>query len=377
MRIGLCAYLLHYGRNYRSAGVSTYVRQLLVHLPLVRPQHDFLAFHGRDALPVPGVQSVLSPVPTYRPPVRIAWEQVGLPIQSRLHSVDLLHGTVNVLPVLERAPGVVTVHDLSFLRHPDRFLAVKVAYLGNAVGWSVRRARRVITVSEHTRADVVELLGIPPDRVRVVHHGVDPSFRPLTEADTEAFRRDTFGGRPYLLHVGTLEPRKNLDVLIGAFAELRRSRAVPHVLALVGARGWMYQRLFEQVARLELEREVRFVDYVPPERLPLWYNCADLFAYPSAYEGFGLPLLEAMACGVPCITSASSALQELAAGACLTVAPGSQEALHVAMAQVLDDAALRARMREAGLARARGFSWEQTACRTARVYEEAAEDARA
>jgi glycosyltransferase involved in cell wall biosynthesis len=315
-------------------------------------------------------------LPTERPLVRILWEQTGLPFQAHHLKVDVLHGTVNVLPVASRKTKVVTVHDLAFLRYPERFRRTKAEYLRVAVSRSVRNATRVIAVSQHTRRDIVDLLNVRPDQVAVVYQGIDSQFCPLPPMQIEQFRREKFDGRPYLLHVGTLEPRKNIDVLIRAFSRLRTRASIPHVLALAGARGWMYQNLFQLVEALGLEQHVHFAEYVSPEELPLWYNCADLFAYPSAYEGFGLPVLEAMACGLPVITTASSALKELAGDACLTVEPGSEEALEVALARVLEDTQLRRDLTVRGLARASTFSWRETAVGTVRVYEEAVEDAR-
>ena len=371
MVIGLSAYLLHRGSDYRAAGVSTYVRQLLTHLPRVRPDCSYTAFHGADADPTQGVRSVVSPLPTWKPLARIGWEQLGLPIQAARAGVDVVHGTVNVVPLLTWKPAVVTIHDLSFMRHPERFPAGRSRYLRLAVAQSARRACRVIAVSAHTRNDVVELLDVPACKVSVVYSGVDASFRPLPAAELAIVRQDLVQGRSYILHVGTLEPRKNLDVLIRAFAAVRERLKLEHVLVLVGGRGWMYEELFQLVAELDLGDEVRFVDYVHPDRLPLWYNCADLFVYPSAYEGFGLPVLEAMACGVPTVTSASSGLQELASSACLTVDPGSQESLEVAIARGLQDSQLRETMRKAGLERASQFTWEETARATVCIYEEA------
>lgn len=374
MRVGLSAYLLHQGPDYRAAGVSRYVHELLVHLPAARPEHNYLAFHGSDAPSLAGVESVLAPLPTERAPLRILWEQLGLPIQALKSKVDLLHATVNVLPLLGTWPCVLTVHDLAFLRHPDRFPSSKAKYLRFAVSLSCQKAKRVIAVSEHTKEDLLELFRLPPEKISVVYSGVGESFRPVPHHETEMFRRSVFGGRPYLLHVGTLEPRKNLDVLIRSFAEMRRERHIPHVLALVGAKGWMFGNLQKIVIDLGLKEHVRFVDYVAPAELPLWYNCADLFAYPSQYEGFGLPVLEAMACGSPVVTSASSGTGELAGDACLTVEPGSQQALEVAMNRVLEDAGLRESMRMRGLARAEQFSWYKTASQTVDVYEEAKQE---
>lgn len=373
MRVGLLAYLMHSGADYRAAGVSTYARELLSHLAQAEPAHEYLAFHGSDSRSVPGVQSVVSPLPTVRAPIRIAWEQLGFPWQALAAGIDVVHGMVNVVPLLARQPSVVTVHDLAFLRHPERFPRAKTVYLRSAVHASVRRSRHIIAVSESTRRDVVELLAVPEECVTVIYPGVASTFRPLIHEDVESFRQSVFGGRPYILHVGTLEPRKNVDILVRAFARVRASSGLPHVLALVGARGWMYKSLFELVSQLGLEDQVHFVEYVPAHDLPFWYNGADLFAYPSAYEGFGLPVVEAMACGVPVVTSASSSLSELAGDACLTVEPGSPESLQVAMTRILESPDLQSRLREAGRMRAGRFSWERTARATIDIYERLAD----
>jgi glycosyltransferase involved in cell wall biosynthesis len=212
----------------------------------------------------------------------------------------------------------------------------------------------------------VDLLGVPEGKISVVPLGVDERFRP-----DATVRPPLLGGRPYILHVGTLEPRKNIDILIRAYALLRRRTALPHALALVGSRGWGYAPIFELVDRLGLRPHVEFVDYVGPDQLPLWYTGADLFAYPSVYEGFGLPVLEAMACGLPVVTTDSSSLREVAADAALLVEPGSPEALEEAMGRMLEDGALRDRLSEKGRQRASCFTWEATARRTAQVYEAA------
>ncbi len=368
MRVGLIAYLYSGGTDYRAAGVSTYMGQLLRHLPVAAGRYDYLAFLGKGTTSPPGVESVAAPVGTVRPSVRIAWEQLGFPIQARAARLTVIHGTVNVIPELVAQPSVVTVHDLSFLRHPERLSARRKRYLDWAVARSARRATRVIAVSRSTRDDLVDLLSIPEEKISVVPLGVDPSFKPVRSSRGQSH---PLGGRPYLLHVGTLEPRKNVDVLIRAFAQLRRERDLPHALALVGAPGWDYQPLFDLVERLRLREHVYFAGYVRPADLPLWYTDADLFAFPSVYEGFGLPVLEAMACGLPVVTTDSSSLRELAADAALVVEPGSSEALEEAMGRILEDRALRDRLRAKGMVRAAGYSWEETARQTVRVYEAA------
>jgi glycosyltransferase involved in cell wall biosynthesis len=300
------------------------------------------------------------------------WEQVALPVQLRARHLDILHGLVNVQPVIPRLPSIVTIHDLAFLRHPERFRPARVAYLRSAVRLSARKAKSIIAVSKNTREDVIELFKVPEDRVSVIYPAADVSFTALPRDQVADFRRKRLDGRPYVLYVGTLEPRKNLDVLIRAFANVRLSHDLPHVLALVGSRGWMYDSLFALVRELGLSDVVRFEGYSTPLELPLWYNGAELFAYPSAYEGFGLPVLEAMSCGTPTITTSSSSLIEVAGDACLTVEPGSQEALEQAIRELVGSSEMRNRLTTAGLERAGHFSWTRTASETVKIYERVA-----
>jgi glycosyltransferase involved in cell wall biosynthesis len=221
----------------------------------------------------------------------------------------------------------------------------------------------------------VDLLRADPGKITVIYSGVSRAFAPVGEEERERFRAQRVGGRPFILHVGTLQPRKNVDVLIRAFAGARRAVGLPHMLVLIGARGWMFENLFRMVDAEGLRNHVLFADYVPPDELPLWYNASDLFAYPSAYEGFGLPVLEAMACGVPVVTSTASSLREVAGAAGCFVPPGSQEALQMAIVRVLGDRTFREGMIERGLNRAGEFTWERTAAETAAVYESVAGEA--
>lgn len=374
MRVALLAYLLHAGRDYRAAGVSGYALQLAEALPAAARRSTVEVFHGSDAPPLRGVTVHPLPFPTSNPLLRVPWEQLAVPLLTGRGRFDLLHGTVNVVPVRSRAVKVVTVHDLSFLRHPERFRRSRVAYLTVAMRASAQVADRIICVSEHTRRDVIELLGVSGERVVVIPPGVASRFRPLARAEVEEFARRVLSGAPYILHVGTLEPRKNIDVLIAAFARLRRRRGFPHSLALVGARGWLYHGLYALVQRLDVEDAVRFVDYVSPEELPLWYNAAAVLAVPSAYEGFGFPVVEAMACGTPVITSDTSSLAEIAGEVSVVAGPGSVEELERALERVLDDAELRGRLIAAGLERAATFSWSRAAEATWKTYRRTLEE---
>lgn len=368
MRVGLLAYLLNEEASYRSAGVSTYIGELLSHLGEDATDFEYSAFHDCSVSVPRGVRSVPSPFPLRHPLIRILWEQTGLPIQA-YSRVELMHGLVNVVPLASNAPSVVTVHDLSFWKHPERFRRSRVAYLSAAVALSARRANHVIAVSASTKSDLLDWLKLDPDRVTVVHPGVGEAFRRFPSDRVCAFSESVCDGRPYILYVGTLEPRKNIDVLLRAFADLRTHARVPHALAIVGGKGWMYDSLFSLARALGIERDVFFEGFVPLGDLPLWYNGADIFAYPSVYEGFGLPVIEAMACGTPVVTSATSSLVELGAGACLIVEPGSVESLSMAIGRILADRELAGELGVAGRRRASTFSWDRTAAETVAVYE--------
>jgi glycosyltransferase involved in cell wall biosynthesis len=242
------------------------------------------------------------------------------------------------------------------------------SYLRIFTQLSVRRARRIVAVSESTKRDLVRSYSLSPDKVDVVYNGVDPSFRPLPSKQVAAFRRETELPERFILFVGTLEPRKNVVGLVEAYARLPKERPP---LMLVGGKGWLYDEIFARVEALGLSHEIRFVGYVPAEALPLWYNAADLFVYPSLYEGFGLPALEAMACGTPVVTSMASSLPEVVGDAGRLVDPSDTEGLAAVMAQVLGSGEQREQMQIEGLAQASKFSWEQTAFYTAHSFKRA------
>jgi glycosyltransferase involved in cell wall biosynthesis len=370
IQVGVNAHLLSCAENYRSAGISWYSQNLLRHLPEADPAVRYTAFVGEKRYEgVSGLHVRVSRLPTHRPPVRIFWEQVVQPWALRQAGVDLVHGLALVGPLLDSHPLVVTIHDLSFLRYPQNFQTLKRLYLTLFTRLSVRRARRVIAISESTRRDIVEQYRVLPETVDLIYYGSDPAFRPLPEEHVARFRSEQGLPARFILFVGTLEPRKNVVRLIEAYARLPGSDRPP--LMLIGGKGWLYETVFARVEELGLSAEVHFVGYVPGDRLPLWYNAAELFVYPSVYEGFGLPPLEAMACGTPVITSTVSSLPEVVGTAGLLVNPDDTEALTAAMHRVLQDSDERNRMRTAGLAQAQRFSWADCARRTVESYRRA------
>jgi glycosyltransferase involved in cell wall biosynthesis len=381
MHIGINAHLLAFTGNYRQAGLSRYIYELLTQLPPQRPQARFTALAGNAPIPPdfpapPNLAFSHSRLPTVRAPIRIAWEQTLLPLAAARLGLDLLFCPVNVRPMLSPCPTVVTIHDLIFLRYPRAFHPLKRLYLTAMTGWSARHARHVIAVSEATRRDVLDLLHVPPGHVTTVHNGVSPQFRPLPEADKATFRRDKGAPGRIIIYVGTLEPRKNLTTLLHAFAALSRDPDLSDVtLVIGGSKGWYYDEIFATAERLglgpwEQGGRVRWLGRVPDAELPLWYNIAGVCAYPSFYEGFGLPALEAMSCGTPVVASNTSALPEVVGDAGILVEPKDTQAWADALRTLIRTPDLAANLSQAGMQRASTFTWERTARQTAQVLDE-------
>jgi glycosyltransferase involved in cell wall biosynthesis len=364
------AHLLSGRAWYRSAGVHQYIYHLLHHLEQLEDGLTYTVLLGEGELPPDVTLRVLqSRLPTSRPVWRILWEQLLQPWVLRQIEADLVHGPVFVGPLLAFCPTVITIHDLSFFRFPDLFRPANRLYLKLVTRLSARRARRLIAVSSHAAAETTRLLGVPLERIDVVYHGVDPAFRPLPVEQIAEFRQRQGLPERFVLFVGTLEPRKNLTRLVEAFSRIRADENV--WLALVGARGWLCDDLFARIDALGIKDRIIFPGYVMNGELPLWYNAASLLAYPSVYEGFGLPVLEAQACGTPVITSEISSLPEAAGDGALMVDPYDVEALATGMGRLLGDTQLREELQARGRAHAARFSWPRTAADTAAVYRRA------
>jgi glycosyltransferase involved in cell wall biosynthesis len=375
VRVTLDAQLIGRGATYRSAGVSGYSLALLRALGRLQHSgetaHEFVAFVNDGALHVPGVHNPLA---------RIGWEQTALPVHLLAQGADLVHGLVNVLPLAARGPaplavpGVVTVHDLSFVRLPEVLPPAKRAYLTALCRASARQARRVIAVSTQTADDLMNAFALPASRIVVVPNGVGAEFCPATAEAAEAFRRRMGLPERYLLYLGTLEPRKNLEALIAAYARWRRSARGDDDVALViaGGKGWYFDTIFAAVREAGVEAQVHFPGFLPAAELPDWYRSALGFVYPSRLEGFGLPVLEAMASGTPVITSSTPALLEVGGDAVLAAPADDIDALADAIRLLMGQPALRAELSARGLRRAEGYSWARTARETLAVYEEAA-----
>jgi glycosyltransferase involved in cell wall biosynthesis len=375
VRIAFNAQLLSYGQWYRSAGISRYIDRTLVGLARFLPSDSMIAFVGPDVLvdapALRWLRLIQTHLPTYRPLARIVWEQTVLPVALRRLGIDLLHAPAYVAPLVLPCPSVVTFHDLSFYLLPDAFNRQNRIYLRTLSRLTAKRARRVIAVSEATRQDLVHLLDVDPTRIDVVYNGVDERFRPEANSERLArFRRERGLPEQFILYLGTLEPRKNIPTLLRAYAAARQ-RGLTAPLVLAGGRGWRDQTIEPLIEELGMTGAVRLVGFVPMDEQVLWYNAATLFAFPSRYEGFGFPVLEAMACGTPVVASNRSALPEVVGDAGVLVDPDEPEALAEVLVSVVHDDAWREDLARRGRQRAEQFTWDEAARATFESYRRA------
>lgn len=360
----------------QRAGVGRYTRNLVAALAGLDRDNEYRLFVAGE--PPAGDWPPNFSVRATRVPARVltaGWHKLRLPVPvERLAGAsDIFHSPDFTLPPLDKARGVVTIHDLSFLKLPQYADPGLREYLTARTPDAAARASRILADSENTRRDVIELLKVPQEKVSVVYAGVEPRFRPVRDpARLQAVRERYQLPELFVLFVGTIEPRKNLGRLISAYAEMRRQTGLPHALILGGGKGWLSDDIYEQVKREGLEEDVRFPGYIDDADLPALYTLADLFVFPSLYEGFGLPPLEAMACGAPVVASRNSSLPEALGAAPLYVDAEDTDGLADAMARVLGDATLRLRLADLGRAQAARFTWDGAARQLLAAYQQVA-----
>jgi glycosyltransferase involved in cell wall biosynthesis len=282
----------------------------------------------------------------------------------------LCHFTNALAPVVQPTPFVLTIHDASLFLFSNYHPRARLMTIRAILPVIARRAAAVITVSEHARRDLVRVLGLPGEKVHVVQEAAPASFRPVTDGARLAGLRRKYGlPEEFILYVGTLEPRKNLGRLVRALKRVREEGRRHH-LVMVGEVGWMMEGFAQEIEELGLEDVVHLTGFVPTEDLPGLYSLATVFAFPSLYEGFGLPPLEAMACGTPVLTSNNSSLAEVCGEAAYLVEPQDEDALVEGLRRLLGDAELRLELARRGVERARSFSWERAAEETAAIYSQ-------
>ena len=347
------------------SGVGYYTARIVDHLAgaVGRDISDLLLLsNGRVDRPLPGNARL---VESFRFPVRSAWMQFLLPLLLRRLRPDLVHYTNYLAPAIRTSPYVVSVHDMSLTRTPEHHTLKKRLLTASLVPRIARGSRLVLAPSESTRRDVIEDLGIAPSRVLSIPYAAAEMFKPepARPALPEA-------AAPYFLFVGTIEPRKNLLRLLDAFANF--ARVVPDVrLILVGERGWKCDDIYARAARPDIASRTVLTGYLPEAELPSLYSHALACVYPSLFEGFGFPVLEAMACGAPVITSNTTSLGEIGEGAAVLVDPLDTRALTQALIRIGSDPSLRQTLGRKGLARAADFSWARTGALTLQAYRTA------
>jgi glycosyltransferase involved in cell wall biosynthesis len=369
MRVAIDARKLH------DFGIGTYIRNLLRLLARIDRVNDYVLLCGQADLEVagqlgPNFRCVLEPSPNYS-----FREQVHVPWVLRRVQPDVFHAPHYVLPPAVRARSVVTIHDCIHLMFPQ-YLPNRAAYAyAKASMWSAaRRSDRILTVSEASKRDILHFFKVRPEKVVVVYNAIDEHFRVAPAEEDVARVRERYQlEHGFVLYAGNIKPHKNLVRLIEAFAELRKDSSFEELkLLIIGDQISKLPALRRAVHKYKLHKHVRFLGYLPDETLAILYRLAAVFVFPSLYEGFGLPPLEAMASGTPVVTSNVSSLPEVTGGAAVLVDPYDVESIVDGIRRVLTNPALAADLRAKGIERAREFSWERSVERTRRLYEEVA-----
>ncbi len=359
-------------------GTETYLRNLIRELPALDPDIAYTLFTNREnagtfAVP-PGanLRELPCPVRAVRRPERLAYEYGVLPLRARRQQVDVLFSPGFTAPARRGYASVVTIHDMQPEDMPDNFTPLYHFGYTRLMRRAARQAAHILTVSEHAKGRIVALYGIPPERITVSHHAAGPIYFTSVSPDEIARVRQTYGIHfPYLLSVATLHPHKNLDALIDAFVALRQTGDTAIQLVLVGLRGTAAATLQTKVETAGIADAVVMTGWVPDADLPALYQGATVYVLPSRYEGFGIPILEAMASGTPVITTTAASLPEVAGDAALLVDPDDRAALAHALRRVVNDPALRADLIGRGRARAPLFTWRKTAEATLAAFAHA------
>jgi glycosyltransferase involved in cell wall biosynthesis len=285
---------------------------------------------------------------------------------------------LNVLPLwrVGRAARVVTIHDLAFLLFDDKHSPAQRRYLEISTRAAVRRAERIIAVSENTRQDILRLLHVSPDKVVTISEAAGSEFAPLPSAEVEAFRARRALPNRFFFYLGTLEPRKNIPALLRGYALMRQQEPNAPVLIIAGPKGWLYDEIFTLVRELQLEPFVSFPGFIPRDELALWFNAALCFIYLSEYEGFGLPPLQAMACGIPPIINNASSLPEVVGDAGILVNVHDLADVAGSLRRMACDEAKRLELGQKALERSHTFSWQRAARETLKIYQAVHAEAR-
>lgn len=364
MRIGIVA------RNLarQGSGVRRYILSLIQALVTIDQKNKYVIYYDQESYLGTNPDAIERAL---KMPTRLLWDYVALPLAVRRDGIDVLLCTRNVIPLFVNCKSVVTVHDLTHLMYPRYYNLMNSLYMNLGIRWSMRKSNAIIAVSKNTKADLVSKLGANTAKIHCVYEAMDENYHLIEDRTRLEVVRDKYNLPPeFILSVAGLQPRKNLPNLIKAFCLAKERPEVTHKLVMIGAPLWQHSAIFDEIRASPVISEIVWLKFVPEEDLPAIYNLANLFVYPSLYEGFGLPLLEAMACGCPVVCSNSSSLPEVAGDAAILIDPTSAEQLADGIYRVLVDDNLRQDLTKKGLKRSSQFSWEKAARETLEVLEE-------
>lgn len=335
-------------------GFGYYASYLTEHLQKIRSRHCYVFFKPKAK-------------EDFSAPRRFIWDQIILPRVALKEKVDILHQPAFSAPIFYPKKLVVTVHDVIAVLFPRDIPLGARLYFGRWMPFSYRRADKIIAVSHHTKKDLVKHLELPPQKIIVIYEAAGEKFKKLPRVQVETIKKKYQTGSNYILTVGTLSPRKNLDFLIKVFARVRAKFTNVNLL-ITGKWGWYYEGLFSLAKKLGIDNKVIFTGYVNDDDLPALYNGAMAFVFPSIYEGFGLPPLEAMACGTPVVASSTSCIPEIVGEGGILL-PFKEKEWVSTLSRLLKSPPLREKFSRLGRKQARKFSWQETARQTIKVYE--------
>ncbi|MBN1315405.1 MAG: glycosyltransferase family 4 protein [Anaerolineales bacterium] len=359
----------------QAAGIGRYVRELFRALLELDTPHQY-KFFAASPSPIPPAAQL--PIPIKRLPFHDKWlmriwhrARLPIPVEVITGPVDLFHSPDFTLPPTKRSTRtLLTVHDLSFIRQPESTNQQLMAYLNQVVPRSVQRADHVLADSQATKDDLIELWQTPPEKISVLYCGVEERFHPITKVDIlqETRKRYQLGDNPFILSVGTLHPRKNFPRLVQAFSHLT-DRYPDITLVIAGGKSWHSPEILAEPARLGITGRVIFPGFIADSDLPALYSAAEMFVLPSLYEGFGIPVLEAMSCGTAVAISNRPSLPEVAGGAAIIFDALDLDGMASAMEKVLTDSMLRSKLIDKGIIEASKYTWQKSACQLSNIYQ--------
>lgn len=364
MRIGIDAHSL----GGKQGGNETYYRSLLHSIARVDSENEYCVYYTGEAAPnTLELENGRFQMRRLRPASSYLRIPFVFPLELVIRPMDVFHAQF-IVPPFVRCRTVTTIPDIAYEHHPEFFPPYQVVWSKKLIRWSARRADRIITVSNYSKDDISRTYDIDPEKISVTYEAAGREFYPRDRHQAmEYVARHYRINQPFILYVGRLQERKNLIRLLQAYSR-SRSQGIQQPLVLVGGKDWMAQPIVDAISRLEIRDDVVLTGYVPSQDIPWFYSAADVFVYPSIFEGFGLPVLEAMSCGIPVITSMGSSLEEVAGDAAIIVDPLNSGSISSALERILGDSTLRQKLGQAGIRRSKKFDSDQTAMETVAAY---------